>query len=463
MPVPYSFGAATSAIPLSQLDSNFNTPITLGNTAIQLGNTVTTLNNMTLANVTISSGNVTITNVTVTTANVTTVNTTTLIATTANVTTGNVTNLISGNVTLIGGSITGTTISGSTGSFTTLTTSSTVTLNGGTANGVGYLNGSKVLTTGSALTFDGNALGVATTAGNMALFNSTAANGGYLTIQRSGVSKGYIGSAAQLSGGSNDDFTIRAEANLVFSLIASEQMRLTSTGLGIGTSSPSYKVDASGQIRAQESGTGSGDGGLIGATAGANGNAGVLFQTNGTSRWNFTTSGTNGASLRIYNYALASTVATFDSSGNLGLGVTPSAWSQGRALEVLNAGYGLWNGSGSPASIYVTGNAYFNSGWKYGGTGQASHYYQYQGAHVWSIAPSGTAGNAISFTQALTLNEDGSLLLGGTSTPGAKVIYIANATTVPASNPSGGGVLYVEGGALKYRGSSGTVTTIANA
>lgn len=55
MAVPYTFGSATSTIPLSQLDSNFATTITLGNTAIQLGNTVTTLNNMTLANVTISS------------------------------------------------------------------------------------------------------------------------------------------------------------------------------------------------------------------------------------------------------------------------------------------------------------------------------------------------------------------------------------------------------------------------
>lgn len=55
MSVPYTFGTATSAIPLSQLDSNFNTAITIGNTAVQLGNTVTTLNNLTLANVTISS------------------------------------------------------------------------------------------------------------------------------------------------------------------------------------------------------------------------------------------------------------------------------------------------------------------------------------------------------------------------------------------------------------------------
>lgn len=55
MAVPYTFATATAAIPLSQLDSNFATTITLGNTAIQLGNTVTTLNNMTFANVTISS------------------------------------------------------------------------------------------------------------------------------------------------------------------------------------------------------------------------------------------------------------------------------------------------------------------------------------------------------------------------------------------------------------------------
>jgi hypothetical protein len=53
----------------------------------------------------------------------------------------------------------------------------------------------------------------------------------------------------------------------------------------------------------------------------------------------------------------------------------------------------------------------------------------------------------------------GSAIQGG----GAGVIGIANAGTVPSSNPSGGGILYVESGALKYRGSSGTITTIANA
>jgi len=71
MTVPFTFGTATTSIPLSNLDSNFNTPITLGNTAIYLGNTTTTIGNLTLTNATISSGNVTISNVTVTTANVT--------------------------------------------------------------------------------------------------------------------------------------------------------------------------------------------------------------------------------------------------------------------------------------------------------------------------------------------------------------------------------------------------------
>lgn len=46
---------------------------------------------------------------------------------------------------------------------------------------------------------------------------------------------------------------------------------------------------------------------------------------------------------------------------------------------------------------------------------------------------------------------------------GVGVIAIANATTLPTGTPSGGGVLYIEAGALKYKGSSGTVTTVAPA
>ena len=58
MPVPNTFASATSAIPLANLDANFATPITLGNTAVQLGNVVSTIGNVTLTNTTVSSGNV---------------------------------------------------------------------------------------------------------------------------------------------------------------------------------------------------------------------------------------------------------------------------------------------------------------------------------------------------------------------------------------------------------------------
>jgi hypothetical protein len=58
MPVNYTFANAATTIPLAQLDSNFATPITLGNTSIQLGNSVSTLNNLTLGNVNITSGNI---------------------------------------------------------------------------------------------------------------------------------------------------------------------------------------------------------------------------------------------------------------------------------------------------------------------------------------------------------------------------------------------------------------------
>jgi len=80
MTVPYTFAASSGSIPLSYLDSNFATTITMGNTAVQLGDTITTFNNVTLASptitaptmsaVTISSGNATVTSLTATTVTI---------------------------------------------------------------------------------------------------------------------------------------------------------------------------------------------------------------------------------------------------------------------------------------------------------------------------------------------------------------------------------------------------------
>lgn len=57
----------------------------------------------------------------------------------------------------------------------------------------------------------------------------------------------------------------------------------------------------------------------------------------------------------------------------------------------------------------------------------------------------------------LAVNSTGSF--GG----GTGVVFLANRTAAPTTNPTGGGILYCESGALKFRGSSGTVTTIAPA
>ena len=77
----------------------------------------------------------------------------------------------------------------------------------------------------------------------------------------------------------------------------------------------------------------------------------------------------------------------------------------------------------------------------------------------------GAANNYAIYTNAgqVRLGDNLALFGNGSYGGGDKVISITNATTAPASNPIGGGVLYAEAGALKWRGSSGTVTTIAAA
>jgi hypothetical protein len=141
----------------------------------------------------------------------------------------------------------------STGAFTTLTTSSTVTHNGGTANGVAFLDASKVLTTGSALTFDGNALEVSTAGStrlNLVSSSTTAGAGPGIFMSNGGV----IGRSGRWLGDTSNNLllasrtTSSVDGDIVFSLGDSytEAMRLTSTGLGIGTSSPSSKLDVRG-------------------------------------------------------------------------------------------------------------------------------------------------------------------------------------------------------------------------
>ena len=109
------------------------------------------------------------------------------------------------------------------------------------------------------------------------------------------------------------------------------------------------------------------------------------------------------------------TALSFDGS-NLGLGVTPSAWDSSlfKAFEIPAGSLNAYQTS----QINLTQNAYFTTAptyWAYKNTAASSLYRQTGGIHSWHNAPSGTAGNAITFTQAMTLDASGQLGIGSTS------------------------------------------------
>jgi hypothetical protein len=101
----------------------------------------------------------------------------------------------------------------------------------------------------------------------------------------------------------------------------------------------------------------------------------------------------------------------FDGS-NLGLGVTPTTVTNGPVIQGKGATIQFYGTS----ELDILQNAYYNGGYKYLTTGAASFYIQASGGHYWASAPSGTAGNAITFTQTMTLNNSGNLSIGTTST-----------------------------------------------
>jgi hypothetical protein len=118
-----------------------------------------------------------------------------------------------------------------------------------------------------------------------------------------------------------------------------------------------------------------------------------------------------------------------NASGNLGLAVTPSAWSGTNAFQI-NQG----NFRGDAGAVGISHNAFYNgSSFIYQTSTVATDYYQQSGKHVWQIAGSGTAGNAITFTQAMTLDASGNLLLGMTTAP-SDAAFAIKRTGSPAAS-----------------------------
>jgi len=203
-------------------------------------------------------------------------------------------------------------------------------------------------------------------------------------------------------------------AALRFGTNNTERMRLDASGnLGIGTSSPNTRLTIGGyssanqtpdiQITRSSSGTAIQTGPNITFSDGTTNNTTTLQVTQGR--------------FGVWNYGGGSWIErlSVDASGNLGLGVTPSAWgSTSTALQNRNASF--WATS---AAAYLGYNYFFDgSARKYIASSFATEYTQLNGQHIWYTAPSGTAGNAITFTQAMTLDASGNLLVGTTSSGG---------------------------------------------
>jgi len=133
------------------------------------------------------------------------------------------------------------------------------------------------------------------------------------------------------------------------------------------------------------------------------------------------------------------TAVTIDTAQNVGIGVTPSAWytvGGYKSIEIARVGNGITSLSAS--DIQVRSNCFLNASGvsTYANTGFAANYEQYNSNHYWYIAPSGTAGNAITFTTAMTLDNSGNLLVGASSSTGRVNIQGTGSNLVmkPGSN-----------------------------
>jgi hypothetical protein len=101
-----------------------------------------------------------------------------------------------------------------------------------------------------------------------------------------------------------------------------------------------------------------------------------------------------------------------DAAGNMGLGVTPSAWgSDTRALQIFNR----TSLSDLQSTTQLTNNGHWNgSSWVYRDTAAAGNYFITGNTHTWRYAASGTAGATLTWSEAMRIDSSGNLLVGTT-------------------------------------------------
>jgi hypothetical protein len=202
-----------------------------------------------------------------------------------------------------------------------------------------------------------------TTSASTSVFNSTEANGGYISFQRSGTAYGFIGSAYHLLTpvGANTDLAVSTNGSFIIGTGASliPRMTITSTGnVGIGTSSPAQKLTVSDnsandlilQVRNLTSGYGTNLFLQGNDNSGAAYNSVISFTFGGTRHWGIGGGGSVGTFVIDTN---GSERMRITSAGNVGIGGTAGANAK---LHVFGSTAIGDVQSGGDIRLYVSGS-----------------------------------------------------------------------------------------------------------
>lgn len=197
----------------------------------------------------------------------------------------------------------------------TLTVAGNTTLSSGTANGVAYLNGSKVLTTGSALTFNGSTLGLTNASGTeLWKLNATTGAAGYMAA---GWAAGINVGQWNIYTTSTDPITVGCQGSAGITFATSSANRVTINAAGnftINAPASGTALTVSGAVQAN--GDASGVGYYLGTSATA-----IRYNTNADNYIDYSFGGSTGG-LRFRRGAAVAETMILDNSGNVGIGTS---------------------------------------------------------------------------------------------------------------------------------------------